>query len=252
MDPKAKRKKQDIIRRRNDILSAVERLGEKEDFISFDKLNLDEIALEAGLTKPTLYRYFKSKEDLMIGFAAYSYRKVSDFMGIQLEINKSTTVPKRLEAISKAYYHFAIEHPAILKILNDLGRENQYLILKEKISNESSTNSSKYIVQQRKSKKISKKPSPKKPLSLSQKDYIHEYEGFRNTLLNALSKDEFPSKILPDSEIELRDFVEILAIIINGVITELQNRNKVLQERGLTDEKVLSIIMALLGKGILE
>ena len=237
------RKEKDRLRRRNDILAAVERLGEEQDKYSFDKLNLDYIAAEAGLTKPTIYRYFNSKDDLMIGFAAYSFYKVADFIGNQLKIHQHDDVSHRLQAISIAYYQFARNSPAVFKILNDLGRENRYVILHAKLTKEKAMRASGEI--------LDDVPTE---LTDSEFAYLTAWENFRETLKQAFKEDEISLVgIIPSQSIQsiaLPDFIEVLSIVINGVITELSNRNKILPEHGILDEDVLAIIMQLLGKGL--
>ncbi len=237
------RKQKDKIRRRNDILTAVERLSEKKSDLSFDKLNLDEIAQEAGLTKPTIYRYFKNKDDLLIGFAAYGYYKVADFIDNQLKTHQKADISNRLQAISISYYQFAKENPAILKILNDLGRENRYLILKSKQIKEESMKTSGE----------NKKSDPSSIIN-SEEEYVEAWEYFRETIQQAFTEEEISLVGISLSDtlqkISPTDFIEVISIVINGVITELSNRNKVLLEHGVSDEDVLAIIMQLLGKGL--
>ncbi|MHA1521616.1 MAG: TetR/AcrR family transcriptional regulator [Promethearchaeota archaeon] len=242
MNRKAREQK-DKQRRRNDILTAVERLSDKKGGNSFDKMNMDEIAQEAGLTKPTIYRYFNSKDDLRIGFAAYGYKKISEFMAIVLKTNQKADVSKRLQAISISYYQFARDHAAILKILNDLGRENCYMVLKP-------------ILQKEEAMKASGEMEKDAPsiISPSETAYIDAWENFRQTIKQAFMEDEMSLMVKKMFESNLKispsDFIEVLSIIINGVITELSNRNKILLEHGVSDEDVLAIIMQLLGKGL--
>ncbi|MCF2141830.1 MAG: TetR/AcrR family transcriptional regulator [Candidatus Lokiarchaeota archaeon] len=230
LSPKEKRKILDFKRRRRDILEALERLGERNQFNSFDKLNLEDIAAEAGLTKPTLYRYFSSKDDLLTGFAAYSYRKLTNFMKEQLELHYQDDVANRLNAVSIAYFHFASTNHGIFQILNLYGKQNRYLIIKQKLIQD------------------------KNSVSQSELEYFQAWEEFRNAIAQAFDENELAlseiSASILKQEISSNDFVEILALLINGIITELGNRNRVLQERGYTEENILNIIMFLIGKGL--
>lgn len=73
--------KQKILRATADVLS---RNGET-------KLSLSDVALAAGVSRPTLYRWFSSKEELLLAFGSYEQRKfdtgleqaTSDLRGIE-------------------------------------------------------------------------------------------------------------------------------------------------------------------------
>ncbi len=56
-----KRKSRDKTRRERQILEAAEKVFLNKSYIN---VTMDDIALEAGFTKPTIYKYFKSKDHL--------------------------------------------------------------------------------------------------------------------------------------------------------------------------------------------
>ena len=61
------RKERERSRRRRDIIRAAEILFATK---GFDGLMMDELALEAGFSKATLYKYFETKEDLFLAMGA--------------------------------------------------------------------------------------------------------------------------------------------------------------------------------------
>jgi len=241
ISPQQKRKWKDQQRRRTDILEAVERLGKSGSFESFDKLNLEEIASEAGLTKPTIYRYFFSKDDLLTGFAAYSYRKLNQFMSDQLKSHKNEDISSRLNAISIAYFHFAQSNLGFFKILNIYGKQNRYLNILQKIPQKYEDFSDLQGLMDC-------------GMSQSEIEYKIAWDEFRETLAQVFKEDELSmtklKSIIGKKDIETKDFVEILALVINGVITEIGNRNRVLQNRGFSEEDILNIVMHLIGNGL--
>lgn len=113
------RKEREKIQRRNVIIDAAERVFFKE---GIENASMDQVALEAELSKGTLYLYFKSKEEL------YKAIIIRGFIALKRKL-KEAVVPaetglQNVKAISNAYIEFSKQHlgyfNAILHFQNDL------------------------------------------------------------------------------------------------------------------------------------
>ena len=85
----------------------------------FKKVSMDEIANEAGVTKRTIYMYFKSKEDLLKYF-------------IQEEIENMKEIVEEVEKKNKDFFETANE--AIYKLLK-YRKERDFLNIITKSNN---------------------------------------------------------------------------------------------------------------------
>lgn len=112
------RKEREKIQRRNVIIDAAERVFFKE---GIENASMDQVALEAELSKGTLYLYFKSKEEL------YKAIVIRGFIALKRKL-KEAVIPtetglQNVKAISKAYIEFSKQHlgyfNAILYYQND-------------------------------------------------------------------------------------------------------------------------------------
>ena len=122
------RKENEKEQRRKEIIKSAEKL-----FISrgFDDTTMDDIALEAALSKGTLYNYFKSKEDLYLIVAAQSIKKLNDI--IEREVSTIDTGIDKVFSIGYSYLEFSQEFPNNLKIINDINSRSTYLSAVERL-----------------------------------------------------------------------------------------------------------------------
>ncbi|MFW9800757.1 MAG: TetR/AcrR family transcriptional regulator [Candidatus Thorarchaeota archaeon] len=100
---------------------------------------VDEVALEAGYTKATIYNYFESKDDLFIAVVAKTFEKLSRILEDSM---KQSGVAYDLRSLGDAYLTFIEEYPdeAILFEVGRLGLVIGSMIRKEE-SKESLTES---------------------------------------------------------------------------------------------------------------
>lgn len=80
----------------------------------YEAVGVQEIVAQAGLTKPTLYHYFGSKFGLLQQVLANGF----DLLLAELEstIVYHHDLPKTLEEIIRAYFHFAEMHPSFYRM----------------------------------------------------------------------------------------------------------------------------------------
>src|ERR1700761_9466604 len=72
------------------------------------RLSLTDVATLAGVSRPTLYRYFPSKEDLITALGKLEYRRINSAME---EAISALSGQKRLEAAVDVVAHFLSEQP---------------------------------------------------------------------------------------------------------------------------------------------
>ncbi|UYP47132.1 hypothetical protein NEF87_003417 [Candidatus Lokiarchaeum ossiferum] len=221
------RKERDRIRRRKDILDAVERLCDADGYVNFEKLNLDNIAKEAGLSKPTLYRYFESKDDLFLAFAAHSYRK---FSALILEsVQKDGSFSEKIKGLGMAYYHFSSQNPKYNEILDMLGEKGEYV----RIINKTKINS----------------------LTFSEEEYRTEWERNRKIVMDIVEEEFFKSSNAKEiaSNNQITNLLSIMfPVMLSGTIYEFKHRNKVLKTKGVEEEAILEEMLDLICRGLLE
>ncbi len=131
--------------RKKTILNAAVKLFSKTDF---HEVTVDEIALNAGLSKGTLYLYFKNKEDLF--FSIIEGKSNELFYRMENSIRYDLPFEETLQEFIKSYLNFFKENKAYFKIIHsekcrmtmddhyrmhDLGIEvfNRFLKLTEKL-----------------------------------------------------------------------------------------------------------------------
>lgn len=72
------------------------------------RLSLTDVATLAGVSRPTLYRYFPSKEDLITALGKLEYRRINSAMENAIS---ALSGRKRLEAAVDVVAHFLSEQP---------------------------------------------------------------------------------------------------------------------------------------------
>jgi len=111
MDPRSKRKQRELEARRGEILSAAECLFSKHGFF---KTSMAEIAGSAQFAMGTVYRFFKSKEDIYISLVE---AKVEELMSLMEDrVSKANTATEKIQAVIKVKLAFADENRDFFRI----------------------------------------------------------------------------------------------------------------------------------------
>jgi len=109
MSPRRERERE---RKTNEIIDA----AEKEYFSKgFNKTTMETIAARLELTKPALYRYFKSKEDLYYAIVLRGTAILAEMM--KKEVNSKKTGFGKIHATGVAYCKFYREFPDYCRIM---------------------------------------------------------------------------------------------------------------------------------------
>lgn len=75
-----------------------------------DGLSLRAIAREMGMTAPALYRYFPSREDLIVSLIADLYDELIETIAAARDEEDPADAPMQLAAASRAFRHWALAH----------------------------------------------------------------------------------------------------------------------------------------------
>ena len=111
MDPRALRKQRELEARRGEILSAAEGLFSKHGFF---KTSMAEIAKVAQFAMGTVYRFFKSKEDIYISLVE---AKVEELMSLMEErVSEANTATEKIQAVIKVKLAFADKNRDFFRI----------------------------------------------------------------------------------------------------------------------------------------
>lgn len=81
----------------------------------YERTSLQEVADRLGLTKPALYYYFNSKQELLFAIISFVMEKV--YGDLEAIVASDRTPEGKLEALIEAYVDFFTAHPNELTIL---------------------------------------------------------------------------------------------------------------------------------------
>jgi|SRR5271168_76388 AcrR family transcriptional regulator len=101
------------VKRRDLILKVAARLFAKN---GFDSVPINEIGIAAGVTGPAIYRYFASRETLLVSVYHHLYQRYSN--GITLILAEEISAWKSLEMLVDLQIAVAIEEPEKIRIVN--------------------------------------------------------------------------------------------------------------------------------------
>lgn len=83
----------------------------------FDKLGMSNVSRSAGVSRGTLYRYFPTKEDLLVALAKYEQARFNT--GLETALAAAGGGEGRLNAMLDYVFRYLREHPALHRLLDD-------------------------------------------------------------------------------------------------------------------------------------
>ena len=104
------RREREKLDRRNSILSAAEDLFWEKGY----EATLDEIAEKVELSKPTLYLYFKNKDDLYAAIALDAFQALKELYKNIVESEASAE--DKVKSLYRTFIDFALEHKQVNRI----------------------------------------------------------------------------------------------------------------------------------------
>jgi len=116
--PVEKRIKREKLRRAEDILAAAQKVMLEK---GYNGATMDDIAAEAGLTKPTVYQYFKTKDELFVQLV----EPLIESLALKLEAIRILLEEKKYESgrvvisdVFDVYYGTFEKNPDLFKLFN--------------------------------------------------------------------------------------------------------------------------------------
>ncbi len=82
----------------------------------FENTSIDELAKEAGLTKRTLYQYFRSKEDLFFAVALKGAKQLT--CAYEEAMSRGDNALEKIRLGNQAYLQFYMNHLGMFQLLN--------------------------------------------------------------------------------------------------------------------------------------
>ncbi len=126
------RREREKLDRRNAILQAAEDLFWEKGY----EATMDEIADKAELSKPTLYLYFKNKDDLYASIALDGFEALKELF--KLVVESEAGAEDKVRSLYRAFIDFNIEHKQVSRItefvLSETGRKRVSGELSERIN----------------------------------------------------------------------------------------------------------------------
>ena len=100
-----------IARKREEIINACEQLYRT---MSFREITLKEIGAVTSFSRPTIYNYFETKEEIFLALFAREYDRWNEQLGRILGQNERLTKPQLADRIARSL----AERPQLLKLLS--------------------------------------------------------------------------------------------------------------------------------------
>lgn len=116
--PVEKRIKREKLRRTEEILAAAQRVMLEK---GYNGATMDDIAAEAGLTKPTVYQYFKTKDELFVQLVEPLIQSLAtklEAVRVMLEEKKYTRGNDIISDIFDVYYGTFEKNPDLFVLFN--------------------------------------------------------------------------------------------------------------------------------------
>ncbi len=116
--PVEKRIKREKLRRTVDILAAAQKVMLEK---GYNGATMDDIAAEAGLTKPTVYQYFKTKDELFVQLVEPLIQSLAlklEAVRVLLDDKKYHDGRKIIGDVFDVYYGTFEENPDLFKLFN--------------------------------------------------------------------------------------------------------------------------------------
>ena len=191
----------------------------EEAFITkgYSESTLDEIALNSGNTKATIYNYFASKEDLLAAVMPRTYEK---FITIFRKESQSTDKKSGLRILSESYITFDRIYPGHSELLNS----GEVLLL---------------------SKNVYSKFERNEELTESENEYKQSEDEIGKLFVEIIYQFIRPTKREEDFPLKMGRVIYYFTFTIREAI-----RRRYLLQNDKENDEILEIILSILEEGI--
>jgi AcrR family transcriptional regulator len=80
-------------------------------------LSINAIARQLGTSGPAIYRYFPSRDDLLVAAVAWAYDDLAAALGAAAHVARRQRPAARFRAVAEAYRKWALEHPQFYRLV---------------------------------------------------------------------------------------------------------------------------------------
>ncbi|WP_234121860.1 TetR/AcrR family transcriptional regulator [Clostridium hydrogenum] len=112
----AERKEKEKLNRRNSIIDAAEKVFFK---YGFELTTVDNIAVEAGFTKKTIYSYFNSKEEIYYSIMIRGFNIINAKCEKAIKNVEIESEIEKIRIMGKCFIDFSLEYPGYFKSIVD-------------------------------------------------------------------------------------------------------------------------------------
>lgn len=112
----AERKEKEKLNRRNSIIDAAEKVFFK---YGFELTTVDNIAVEAGFTKKTIYSYFNSKEEIYYSIMIRGFNIINAKCEKAIKDVEIESEIEKIRIMGKCFIDFSLEYPGYFKSIVD-------------------------------------------------------------------------------------------------------------------------------------
>ncbi len=220
-DTTKQRKKREKEARRNLILESAKKLFLD---LGFENTTMKNIAIEAELSKGTLYNYFKSKDDLYLAVATIAIKEINN---ICEKIDRTgKTDLEQILSIGYAIYDFSKNHPDLVNIADD------YLFLR-----------SKHFFED-----IHQKSINGETLNRNEQEIYNENLRYQKIIFDPISKAIENKSIRDDLSPEL--IMATLASLTSGLVYDLRRAEALYENLGVHNDDIIEIVFEWVADGL--
>ena len=83
----------------------------------FHKVLLQDVAVEAGVGKGTLYTYFENKDALYLAVLYANFEKLVDYLKRSMEADEASNPRDALDAVVRCFVDFGFQNPDVFVLL---------------------------------------------------------------------------------------------------------------------------------------
>jgi len=110
------RKEKERLTRRQDVIDAAEALFMEK---GYEHATMDDIAMDAGFTKKTIYAYFSSKDEISMEIMLKGFKALNKLIDDTLALNINESSIESIRCLGLAFADFSQKYPYYYKIITN-------------------------------------------------------------------------------------------------------------------------------------